>query len=163
MTRKTAVAGPTKKADLSKTMEPSESKQGTRNTTTNLAASMPPSLEPEAFSINPGNKERRAAVDSKSKWVHDDIKPQHLNAAKSSSEQIFGLEVSSAMWSADFKKHVKVIEKLLPLTESQPQDLMECVDVIFKWTAVKLAESSNTALQSAIYDFYTKLFEFLIE
>lgn len=39
---------------------------------------------------------------------------------------------------------------------------MECVDVIFKWTAVKLAESSNTAFQSALYDFYKKLFDFLV-
>ena len=48
------------------------------------------------------------------------------------------------MWSNDFKKHVKAIEKILPLIDSQPMDLMECVDVIFKWTAIKLAESSNT-------------------
>lgn len=40
---------------------------------------------------------------------------------------------------------------------------MECVDVIFKWTNVKLNESNNTAFQSSVYDFYAKLFEFLIE
>ena len=39
---------------------------------------------------------------------------------------------------------------------------MECVDVIFKWTSVKLGESNNTAFQSSVYDFYGKLFEFLI-
>lgn len=166
VTRKTAVAGPTRKTDLSKTIEPTESSSKTvsRATAPNLAATMPPpDAESDVFTINPGNKERRAATDSKSKWVHDDIKPQHLSAAKSASEQIFGQETATAMWSADFKKHLKIIEKLVPLTQSQPQDLMECVDVIFKWTAVKLAESSNTAFQSALYDFYLKLFEFLIE
>lgn len=66
------------------------------------------------------------------------------------------------MWSADFKKHQQVIVKMLGLIESAPQDLMECVDVIFKWTNVKLNESGNTAFQSSVYDFYSKLFEFLI-
>ena len=49
------------------------------------------------------------------------------------------------MWSSDFKKHVQVIEKMLTLIESQPEDIKECLDVIFKWTAVKMAESVNTA------------------
>ena len=40
---------------------------------------------------------------------------------------------------------------------------MDCVDVIFKWTAIKLGESNNTAFQGCVYDFYQKLFEFLIE
>lgn len=40
---------------------------------------------------------------------------------------------------------------------------MECVDIIFKWTNCKLIESNNTAFQSSVYDFYAKLFEFLIE
>lgn len=38
--------------------------------------------EEEPFSVNPGNKERRAQLDSNSKWVHDDVKPVHLTAVK---------------------------------------------------------------------------------
>ena len=70
------------------------------------------------MTINPGNKERRAAADSKSKWVHDDVKPAHLQAAKKNSEEIFGAETSTLMWSNDFKKHQKVIDSMLPLIES---------------------------------------------
>lgn len=65
------------------------------------------------------------------------------------------------MWSADFKKHVKVLEQIVSLIDAAPQDLMDCVDVIFKWTNVKLNESGNTAFQNSVYDFFTKLFEFL--
>ena len=137
----------TRKSAISKTTKP---------------ASAPAQDEGEAFSVNPGNKERRALADSKSKWVHDDVKPAHLNACKKHSEEIFGMDVSTLMWSADFKKHLQVIEKMLGLINTQPQDLMECVDVIFKWTSVKLGESNNTAFQSSVYDFYAKLFEFLI-
>lgn len=118
--------------------------------------------EEEVFSINPGSKERRAAVDSKSKWVPDDVKPAHLNAVKKHSEEIFGAEVNTLMWTTDFKKHLKVIDKLLSLIDSAPDDLQECVDVIFKWTTIKLGESNNTAFQNCVYDFFGKLFEFLI-
>jgi len=52
---------------------------------------------------------------------------------------------------------------MVTLIDAAPEDLMECVDVIFKWTAVKLSESQNTAFQSGVYDFYLKLFEFLVE
>ena len=49
------------------------------------------------------------------------------------------------MWSADFKKHMQVIGKILTLINTQPDELMGCVDVIFKWTSIKLGESNNTA------------------
>lgn len=119
-------------------------------------------VEEEAFAVNPGNKERRAAADSKSKWVHDDVKPVHLTLVKKQSEELFGAEVAALMWTADFKKHLKVIEKIVGLVDSAPQDLMDCVDVIFKWANVKLNESGNTAFQNSVYDFFNKLFEFLI-
>ena len=82
-------------------------------------------------------------MDSKSKWVHDDIKPQHAIACKTHSETIFGQEVYTLMWTQDFKKHVKVIEKILGLIQNQPAELMECIDVVFKWTAIKLGESQK--------------------
>lgn len=104
-----------------------------------------PFQEEDDYSINCGDKERRALADSKSKWMHDDVKPAHLNAVKKHSEEIFGGPVSAQMWSDDFKKHLQVIEKLLGLIETQPEDLMGCVDVIFKWTSIKMNESKNTA------------------
>lgn len=116
----------------------------------------------EPFTINPGNKERRALADSKSKWMHDDIKPAHIEAVKKASAEIFGADTAKLMFLNDFQKHVKVIEKMLGLIESQPQDLMECVDVIFKWIFIKQAESGNTTFIVAVLDFYAKLFEFLI-
>ena len=69
----------------------------------------------EAFTINPGNKERRAAADFKSRWVHDEINPTHLQNVKKQSEEIFGVEVSKLMWCPDFKKPLQVIDKMLGL------------------------------------------------
>jgi len=144
-------AGPTRKVVAPKAPVPVPTK-----------VAQPFQEEADELTINPGNKERRALADSKSKWLHDEIKPAHLATAKKSSEEIFGMDVSDMMWSADFKKHLLVIDKMLALIQTQPQELMECVDVIFKWTNVKLNESNNTAFQSSVYDFFEKLFEFLI-
>lgn len=145
---------------------PAKASAPTRKTAPNSkptlkSAAQQPAAE-EAFVINPGNKERRAAADSKSKWVPDEFKPAHIAAVKKHCEEIFGADVSTLMWTTDFKKHLKVIDKLLSLIDSSPNDLMECVDVIFKWTTIKLAESNNTAFQNCVYDFFAKLFEFLI-
>ena len=40
---------------------------------------------------------------------------------------------------------------------------MEVVDIIFKWICVKMTESSNTTFALNVYDFYTTLFDFLLE
>jgi hypothetical protein len=50
-----------------------------------VAAAKPTAMQDpdnEEFKITPGNKEKRAAVDAKNKWVHDELKPQHLEACK---------------------------------------------------------------------------------
>ena len=67
------------------------------------------------------------------------------------------------MFSVDFKKHVAVIDKFVQMIEQQPQNLMESLDVIIKWSFIKLTESSNTTFAVNVYDFYTTLFNFLIE
>ena len=141
---------------------PAAAKKTVASSKPTLKSAVQQPAEDEAFAINPGNKERRAAADSKSKWAPDEFKPAHIAAVKKQSEEIFGVDVSTLMWTTDFKKHLKVIDKLLSLIDSSPEDLMECVDVIFKWTTIKLAESSNTAFQNCVYDFFHKLFEFLI-
>ena len=49
------------------------------------------------------------------------------------------------------------------MIESQPENLQEIVDIIFKWIYVKMMESSNTTFALNVYDFYKTLFDFLIE
>jgi len=45
------------------------------------------------------------------------------------------------MFSADFKKHLKVIASFGGMIDSQPENLQEVLDVIFKWCYVKMTES----------------------
>lgn len=69
------------------------------------------------------------------------------------------------MWSkaTDFIKHIKCVEQLEKLIESQPDELTEVLDLIFKWSNVRLNENSNTKLMVSILDLFGNLMEFLIK
>ena len=67
------------------------------------------------------------------------------------------------MFCADFKKHVQCIQKFIGMIDSQPENLQEIVDIIFKWIYVKMMESSNTTFALNVYDFYSTMFSYLIE
>jgi hypothetical protein len=66
------------------------------------------------------------------------------------------------MFSADFKKHLKVIAAFGGMIDSQPENLQEVLDVIFKWCYVKMTESQNTTFAVNVFDFFLILFEFLV-
>jgi len=43
------------------------------------------------------------------------------------------------MYCNDFKKHVQVLGKLIGMIDTQPANLVEVIDIIFKWIYIKLA------------------------
>jgi hypothetical protein len=45
------------------------------------------------------------------------------------------------MFSTDFKKHNEVLKAFAELITTQPENLKETLDVIIKWSCIKLAES----------------------
>jgi hypothetical protein len=61
------------------------------------------------------------------------------------------------MFSNDFKLHVECIECFGMLMTNQPDALKEILDIIFKWSLVKLADSSNTKFAVSVFDFYSGL------
>jgi hypothetical protein len=44
---------------------------------------------------------------------------------------------------------------------NQPDSLKEVLDLVFKWTAVRLADSGNTQFGVKIFDFFAQLFNHL--
>ena len=70
-------------------------------------------VEEEELNVNPGNKEKRAIVDNKSKWMHEELKPDQVEKVRKICEDMFGFEfMKTKMFSPDFKKHVQVLETL---------------------------------------------------
>lgn len=62
------------------------------------------------------------------------------------------------MYSADFKLHCECIDTFSILVQTQPDSVLEILDIIFKWSAVRLLDSSNTKFAVNMLDFYGTLF-----
>ena len=65
------------------------------------------------------------------------------------------------MFSQDFKLHCECIDAFSTLMQTQPDSINEILDIIFKWSFVRLADSSNTKFAVNIFDFYASLFSLL--
>lgn len=63
--------------------------------------------------------------------------------------------------SQDFPKHIKCVNVIAGFPESQPDELLEVLDLIFKWANLRINDSGNTKLLLAVMDMYGKLIEFL--
>jgi hypothetical protein len=71
----------------------------------------------------------------------------------------FGTKFHDQMWAKaqDFGKHIKCIDTLDRLIQTQPDEICEILDIVFKWCNVRMNESSNTKLFVRILDFYAVL------
>lgn len=67
------------------------------------------------------------------------------------------------MFSQDFKMHCECIDAFTSLMKTQPEAILEILDLIYKWTAIKLADSGNTKFAVNIFDFYAHLFSHIQE
>jgi hypothetical protein len=76
---------------------------------------------------------------------------------------MFGLEFMDKMFSKDYKVHIKCVAVYEGFITSQPDELEQILDVLFKWAWIKLMESSNTQLLISCLNFFEKLFKYLEE
>jgi cytoskeleton-associated protein 5 len=65
--------------------------------------------------------------------------------------------------ATDFNKHIKCCERIQALIEVQPDQMMEILDILFKWTNLRITESTNTQLLKSVYDLYTGLIDLMVE
>ena len=66
------------------------------------------------------------------------------------------------MFSSDFKQNNECIDLLTSIMRDQGDTIKEILDLIFKWSFVKLADSvSNTQFCVKLFDFYASLFQYL--
>ena len=64
------------------------------------------------------------------------------------------------MFSNDFKSHMEIIDAFNNTMKEQgtAELLKEILDLIFKWTFVKLADSTNMQFLVKVFDFFADLF-----
>ena len=70
--------------------------------------------------------------------MHEELKPDQVEKVKTYCEQIFGLATTKLMYCDDFKKHVQILGKIVGMIDKQPANLIEVIDIIFKWIFIKL-------------------------
>ena len=63
----------------------------------------------------------------------------------------------------NFEKHIKCVKQFDGCIATQPDEILEVLDIIFKWCNLRVNESSNTQLITSILDFYANLFTMFIE
>lgn len=64
--------------------------------------------------------------------------------------------------NTDFEKHIKCVTQMESFIENQPGELMDILDILFKWGNLRMSDSSNTKLAGAFFDFYQNLLTFLV-
>lgn len=94
-----------------------------------------------------------------------EVKGDHIEKLQNYCFDIFGEKLHNLMWakSQDFAKHIKCVGIISGFMDTQPDEFLEILDIVFKWVNVRLNESSNTKLVVSILDFYAKVIQFLIE
>lgn len=102
-------------------------------------------------------------LDQKSRFNVEEIKSDQLEKLKTHTSASMGPSITMKMYSADFKLHCECIEGFSQLIDTQPDAILEILDLIFKWSAIRLTDSSNTKFAVNMFDFYAVLFQHLQE
>ena len=79
------------------------------------------------------------------------------------TQQSLGAAFMQKMFSQDFKLHCECIDAFNTLIQTQPESIFEILDIVFKWSIVRLQDSSNTKFAVNIFDFYNVLFQHIQE
>ena len=117
-------AAPKKPAAKAKE-EPAE-KPAARGPVSKLPAPPAPSRkaapEEDEVTITPLNKEKRKMNDGRNKYPLNEVKGDHVERLQGFCEQIFGQKFHDLMFAKaqDFNKHIKCVEQLGKLVETQP-------------------------------------------
>jgi len=119
----------------------------------------------DGVTIKPLNKAKRAQVDARTKYPLNEVKGDHVEKLQNFCADAFGLKFHDLMFAKaqNFEKHIKCVKQLDACINSQQDEIIEVLDLIFKWFNLRVNESSNTQLITIILDFYANLFTMFIE
>ena len=89
------------------------------------------------------------------------MKGDQIEKLKTQIMFAFGDAFSKKLFSQDIKLHSECIDAFATIMQNTPDAILEVLDLIFKWTAVRFADNSNTQFYVKIFDFYAALFNHL--
>lgn len=125
-------------------------------------------VEEDEVAITPlksQTKEKRAQADARNRYPLNEVKGDHVERLQGYCEQAFGLKFHDQLFakSADFNKHIKCVEEFNKFVKSQPDELVEVLDIVLKWCNLRINDSSNTKLLLSVLDFFANLINHCVE
>lgn len=66
------------------------------------------------------------------------------------------------MFSNDFKQHNECIDLFAKWNETNEEAFKDNLDLVFKWSLVKMGENSNTQFALKLFDFFSSLFDYYL-
>ncbi|CAG9332562.1 unnamed protein product [Blepharisma stoltei] len=102
--------------------------------------------------LSSGNKEKRLEQDLKNKWTVDDLREEFVEKLREQIKNNFSADLFSLMFSSEFKKQIEACQYISNLVNTQPKEMVELVDLIFKYIWVRLFETTNTQLYKSILE-----------
>ena len=99
-----------------------------------------------------GHKSKRMEAEAKCKWAVDDIRPDYLEKLKEQMRTCVTPDLFSLLFHSDFKKQVEGLGFLTGIIGSQLREVIEVLDILFKWVWIRLQEATNTQLIKSILE-----------
>ena len=83
-----------------------------------------------------------------SQYFLGETKGKHVDALRKECKQAFGEDFTTRMFAAstEFQKHIECADELGKLIKTQPDELIEVLDLVFKWANLRLSDKGNTQL-----------------
>lgn len=105
-----------------------------------------------------GNKPKRAEQDKKLKWSITEVRSANVEKLKKTLKNCLNQSVFEWMFSAQFKKNLNAISALNEALKTEFPSLLDLLDLLLKWVAMKLIEQPNAAVVKEVLEFLAALF-----
>ncbi|XP_072953995.1 protein MOR1-like isoform X1 [Typha angustifolia] len=111
------------------------------------------------FNIKDSNKEERERFVVR-RLKFEEPRPEHIQDLEYDFMRHFREDVSRRLLSTDFKKQVDGLEMLQKALPSSGKEVIELLDILFRWFVLRLCESNTTCLLKVL-EFLPELFDVL--
>ena len=128
-----------------------------------LSESTPDNTTDNVIIATLGNKAKRAEQDKKFKWPINEVRSVNVEKLKKTLKNCINQNVFERMFSAQFKKNLSAINAFNEALKNEFPSLLDLLDLVFKWIAIKLIDQPNVSMTKEILEFLQSLFNKLKE
>ena len=90
------------------------------------------------------SKVKRLETEEKCKWSVENIIPAYRETLKRQMKECFTRDLYDLMFNKDYQKQVEGLEYICKAINEQIQDIIEILDILFKWAWIVLQEANKT-------------------